>query len=85
MSTIARALIQQTLLLEEAEDPLDLDGVATILESLAETLEAATPEEVNTLRQALDDLMQAERRAARPRARRIEYYRVFLSNVGLSK
>lgn len=62
MNTIARALIEQTRLLEEAEDPLDLDAVAKILESLAETLEVTTPEEVDVLRQTLDELMQAERK-----------------------
>ena len=85
MNTIARALIEQTRFLEEAEDPLDLDAVAKILESLAETLEVATPEEVDVLRLALDELMQAERKAARPRARLMEYYRTFLSNVGIPK
>jgi hypothetical protein len=85
MNTIARALIEQTMLLEEAEDPLDLDGVAKILEALAETLEAATPEEIDVLRQTLDELMQAERKAARPRARMIEYYRTFLANVGITR
>ena len=81
MDTIARALIEQTRFLEEAEDPLDLDSVATILEGLAETL----AEEVDVLRQTLDELMQAERKAARPRARVIEYYRTFLPNVGILK
>jgi hypothetical protein len=85
MNTIARALIEQTRFLEEAEDPLDLDSVATILEGLAETLESATPEEVDTLRHTLEELIQTERAAARPRARVIEYYRTFLSNVGILK
>ncbi|QJR09245.1 hypothetical protein DSM104443_00282 [Usitatibacter rugosus] len=85
MDTIAKALIEQTRLLEEAEDPLDLDSVATILEGLAEALESATPEEVDVLRQTLEELMQAERKAARPRARVIEYYRTFLPNVGILK
>jgi hypothetical protein len=83
VNTIARALIEQTLLLEEAEDPLELESVEKILESLAETLEVATPEEVDALRRTLDELMQVERKAARPRARVIEYYRTFLSNVGI--
>ena len=73
MNTIAKALIEQTLLLEEAEDPLDLDSVSKLLECLAETLEVATPEEVAVLRQTLDELMQAERKSARPRARVLEY------------
>jgi len=85
MDTIARALIEQTRLLEEAEDPLDLDSVATILEGLAEVLEATTPEEVAVLRQTLEELMESERKAARPRARVIEYYRTFLPNVGILK
>jgi len=85
VNTIARALIEQTRLLEEAEDPLDLDSVATILESLAEALEVATPGEVDALRQTLDEMMQAERKAARPRARVLEYYRTFLSNVGIAR
>ena len=85
MDTIAKALIEQTRLLEEAEDPLDLDSVATILEGLAEALESATPEEVGVLRQTLEEMMEAERKAARPRARVIEYYRTFLPNVGILK
>jgi hypothetical protein len=83
MNTIAKALIEQTLLLEQAEEPLDVDGIETILDSLAETFEAATPEEVDTLRRTLDELMQAEAKAARPRLRRIEFYRTFLSNLGI--
>lgn len=85
MNTIARALIEQTRFLEEAEDPLDLESVLEILEDLAETLEVATPEEVAALRQTLEELMEVERKAARPRARVIEYYRTFLSNVGIAK
>lgn len=85
MNTIARALIEQTRLLEEAEDPLDLDSVATILEGLAEIMESATPEEVDVLRQTLEELTQAERKAAKPRLRVAEYYRTFLPNVGILK
>ena len=68
MKTIVKALVEQTLFLESWEGPIDEDGTVKILESLAATLQSATPTEIDLLRASLQTLAREEESNASPHA-----------------
>jgi hypothetical protein len=85
MKTIVKALVEQTLFLESWDGPIDEDGTVKILESLAATLQGATPVEIDLLRASLQTLARDEEAAALPDAVTIEFYRTFLYAVGIDE
>jgi hypothetical protein len=85
MKTIVKALVEQTLSLESWEGPIDADGTVKILESLAATLQGATPAEIDLLRASLQTLAREEEAKASPHAATIAFYRNFLYAVGIDE
>jgi hypothetical protein len=82
MNMIARALIEQTAILELADGPIDVDDTVKILESLSATLQSASASEVDQLRATLAQLLHEESSGPQ-RAPFLRFYREFLYGVGL--
>lgn len=85
MRTLAKALVETAAFLEFAEDDTINPGDAVkVLESIAHTLHAATPEEVAAIRQALEQMVDAsETDSARAAARC--FSDAFLQSMGVTQ
>jgi hypothetical protein len=84
MITIARALIEQTAILELTDGSIDPDDTVKILESLASTLQSASPSEFALLRTALAEMLQEEISGSR-RPPFLKFYREFMYNLGIDE
>jgi hypothetical protein len=82
MNVIARALVEQTAILELSPGPIDNDDTVKILESLATTLQSASNSEVAALRATLAEMLREETDGP-CRAPFIKFYREFLYYVGI--
>ena len=84
MNAIVRALVEQTAILELTKGPIDADDAVKILESLAATLQGASPPELALLRATLAE-MAREEESGPARAPFLKFYREFFYNVGLEQ
>ena len=82
MNVIARALIEQTAILELSQGPIDDDGTVKILESLASTLQSASDAEIALLRATLAEMLRDEI-AGSGRPPFVKFYREFLYYFGV--
>ena len=83
MKALAKALIETTVFLElSSEDALCSDDAVRTLESVADILRSASPEELAAIRATLRELIAAER-VGPARSDVLHAYEGFFANFGL--
>lgn len=83
MEALATAIVQTFRFLELVDDDtLDPDAAVNVMEMLSATLQAASTSERTALKQAVENELQAARKA-KEGSEVLKFYEGFLANLGL--